>query len=101
MDDLKRKYLGLIAGAPDEAGLEDLRVAALGKKGEISGLMKSLGGMSTEERQSAGPALNALKDEINSALVAKKSALGDAPYSVLQHLVLNPIIMHIPENSDW
>ena len=78
MDDLKRKYLGLIAGAPDEAGLEDLRVAALGKKGEISGLMKSLGGMSPEERQSAGPALNALKDEINSALVAKKSALGDA-----------------------
>ena len=78
MDDLKSKYLGLIVGASDEAGLEDLRVAALGKKGEISGLMKSLGGMSPEERQSAGPALNALKDEINSALVAKKAALGDA-----------------------
>ena len=59
MDDLKRKYLGLIAGAPDEAGLEDLRVAALGKKGEISGLMKSLGGMSTEERQSAGRSTSA------------------------------------------
>ena len=78
MDDLKSKYLGLIAGASDEAGLEDLRVAALGKKGEISGLMKSLGGMSPEQRQSAGPALNALKDEINSALIAKKSALFDA-----------------------
>ena len=78
MDDLKRKYLGLIAGSTDEAGLEDLRVAALGKKGEISGLMKSLGSMSPEERQTAGPALNALKDEINSALVAKKAALGDA-----------------------
>ena len=77
MDDLKRKYLGLIAGSTDEAGLEDLRVAALGKKGEISGLMKSLGSMSPEERQTAGPALNALKDEINSALVAKKAALGD------------------------
>ncbi len=78
MDDLKGKYLGLIAGAGDEAVLEDLRVAALGKKGEISGLMKSLGAMSPEERQTAGPALNALKDEINSALVAKKAALGDA-----------------------
>ena len=78
MDDLKRKYLGLIAGSTDEAGLEDLRVAALGKKGEISGLMKSLGTMSPEDRQTAGPALNALKDEINSALVAKKAALGDA-----------------------
>ena len=78
MDELKNKYLGLIAGASDEASLEDLRVAALGKKGEISGLMKSLGGMSPEQRQTAGPALNALKDEINSALIAKKSALGDA-----------------------
>ena len=78
MDELKNKYLGLIAGASDEASLEDLRVAALGKKGEISGLMKSLGGMSPEQRQIAGPALNALKDEINSALIAKKSALGDA-----------------------
>ena len=78
MDELKNKYLGLIAGASHEASLEDLRVAALGKKGEISGLMKSLGGMSPEQRQIAGPALNALKDEINSALIAKKSALGDA-----------------------
>ena len=78
MDDLKSKYLGLIAAAADEAGLEDLRVAALGKKGEISGLMKSLGTMSPEQRQTAGPALNALRDEVNSALIAKKSALGDA-----------------------
>ena len=78
MDDLKSKYLGLIAGVADEAALEDLRVAALGKKGEISGLMKSLGTMSPEERQTAGPALNALRDEVNSALIAKKSALGDA-----------------------
>ncbi len=78
MDDLKSKYLGLIAAAADESGLEDLRVAALGKKGEISGLMKSLGTMSPEERQTAGPVLNALRDEVNSALIAKKAALGDA-----------------------
>jgi phenylalanyl-tRNA synthetase alpha chain len=78
MDDLTGKYLGLIAAAADEAALEDLRVAALGKKGEISGLMKALGGMTAEERQAAGPALNALKDQINSALIAKRSALGDA-----------------------
>jgi len=45
MDDLKSKYLGLIADASDEAGLEDLRVAALGKKGEISLQMRELGKM--------------------------------------------------------
>ncbi|MFY9212314.1 MAG: phenylalanine--tRNA ligase subunit alpha [Aestuariivita sp.] len=78
MDDLKAKYLGLIADAADEAALEDLRVQAVGKKGEISLKMRELGKMSPEERQVAGPALNALKDEINSALAAKKSALGDA-----------------------
>ncbi len=78
MDDLKAKYLDLIGKAADEAALEDLRVTALGKKGEISLQMRELGKMTPEERQVAGPALNALKDEINSALVAKKVALADA-----------------------
>ena len=78
MDDLKSKYLGLIAAAADEAAIEDVRINALGKKGEISLKMRELGGMSPEECQVAGPALNALKDEINSALAAKKAALADA-----------------------
>ena len=78
MDDLKSKYLTLIADAGDENSLEALRVQALGKKGEISLQMRSLGKMTPEERQTAGPALNALKDEINSALVAKKAGLQDA-----------------------
>ncbi len=77
MDDLRDKYIGLIAAAGDEATLEDLRVQAVGKKGEISLMMRELGKMSPEERQTAGPALNALKDEINSALSAKKAALED------------------------
>ncbi len=78
MDDLRRKYLEAIAGAADEAALEDLRVVAVGKKGEVSLQMRELGRMTPEERQVAGPKLNALKDELNSALAAKKSALGDA-----------------------
>ncbi|MBT0959266.1 phenylalanine--tRNA ligase subunit alpha [Alphaproteobacteria bacterium KMM 3653] len=78
MDDLRDKYLAAVSAAPDEAALEDLRVQALGKKGEISLKMRELGKMTPEERQVAGPALNALKDEINSALVAKKAGLADA-----------------------
>ena len=78
MDDLKQKYLSLVADAADEAALEDIRVTAVGKKGEVSLKMRELGKMSPEERQVAGPALNALKDEINSAIAAKKAALGDA-----------------------
>ncbi|MBO9466912.1 phenylalanine--tRNA ligase subunit alpha [Tropicibacter sp. R15_0] len=78
MDDLRDKYLTLINDAGDEAALEELRVQAVGKKGEISLKMRELGKMTPEERQVAGPALNALKDEINSALTAKKAALADA-----------------------
>ncbi|MGD9294399.1 MAG: phenylalanine--tRNA ligase subunit alpha [Roseobacter sp.] len=78
MDDLKQKYLGQIADAGDENALEAIRLAAVGKKGEVALRMRELGRMTPEERQVAGPALNALKDEINSALAAKKAALSDA-----------------------
>ncbi|MEL7127419.1 MAG: phenylalanine--tRNA ligase subunit alpha [Pseudomonadota bacterium] len=78
MDDLREKYLAQIGGAADESALEDIRIAAVGKKGEVALKMRELGKMTPEERQVAGPALNALKDEINSALSAKKAALADA-----------------------
>ncbi|MEO1733506.1 MAG: phenylalanine--tRNA ligase subunit alpha [Pseudomonadota bacterium] len=77
MDDLKQKYLGQIADAGDENALEAIRVSAVGKKGEVSLKMRELGKMTPEERRVAGPALNALKDEINAALSAKKMALAD------------------------
>lgn len=78
MDDLKNKYLTAILEAGDEATLEDIRLKAVGKKGEVSLKMRELGKMTPEERQVAGPQLNALKDEINAALAAKKIALEDA-----------------------
>jgi len=78
MDELREKYLGAIAAAADEAALEELRLAAVGKKGEVSLKMRELGKMTPEERQVAGPALNALKDEINAALADRKVALADA-----------------------
>ena len=78
MDDLRDKYLAAIADAGDEAALDDLRVQAVGKKGEVSLKMRELGKMTPEERQVAGPALNALKDEINAALAARKASLADA-----------------------
>jgi phenylalanyl-tRNA synthetase alpha chain len=78
LDALKGKYLEGISGAGDEVALEDLRVAALGKKGEISLKMRELGQMDPAARQAAGAALNRLKDEIDAALRAKKAALADA-----------------------
>ncbi|ABD53369.1 phenylalanine--tRNA ligase subunit alpha [Jannaschia sp. CCS1] len=78
LNDLRAGWLDRIGGATDEATLEEFRVAALGKKGEISLKMRELGKMTPEERQVAGPALNALKDEVNAAIAAKKAGLADA-----------------------
>ena len=78
LDTLKAKYLAAVASAADEAALEEVRVAALGKKGEISARMASLGKMEPDQRKATGAMLNALKDEIDAALRAKKAALGDA-----------------------
>ena len=77
MDDLRDKYMGRITGATDEATLEAVRLEAVGKKGEIALKMRELGRMTPEERQQVGPALNALKDEINTAISARKAGLED------------------------
>ena len=77
LDAVRANYLSVVAAASDEAAIEAVRVAALGKKGEISLMMRELGKMTPSERQQAGPRLNALKDEINSAIVARKAALAD------------------------
>jgi len=78
IQELKAKYLGEIADAGDENTIEAVRLAAVGKKGEVALEMRKLGKMTPEERQVVGPALNALKDEINSAIAARKASLADA-----------------------
>ena len=78
LDTLRSTYLARVADASDANALEDVRLAALGKKGEISLKMRELGQMSPEERQTTGAALNRLRDEIDAALRGKKVALEDA-----------------------
>ncbi|MFN3723039.1 MAG: phenylalanine--tRNA ligase subunit alpha [Paracoccaceae bacterium] len=78
LTNLRGKYIEAVAGAASEAALEEVRLAALGKKGEISALMATLGKMDPEARKAAGAAMNVLRDEIDTALRAKKLALADA-----------------------
>ncbi len=78
LDRLEAEFTTAIEDALDEATLEDVRIAALGKKGRVSELMKGLGKMSPEERKEMGPKLNGLKDRLNEALAARKSALKEA-----------------------
>ena len=64
-----------IAAASDVAALEAVRVAALGKSGSVSALLKTLGAMSPEERKTRGPEINGLKDRVGAALAQRKADL--------------------------
>ncbi|UIJ71552.1 phenylalanine--tRNA ligase subunit alpha [Aurantimonas sp. HBX-1] len=77
IDALETRLTAAIADAPDEAALEAVRVAALGKKGELSELLKGLGRMSPDERREAGPVLNGLRDRVAERISAKREALAE------------------------
>jgi phenylalanyl-tRNA synthetase alpha chain len=74
LDQLKSDLLAAI-GSVDLAGLEDIRVSALGKSGSVTGLLKTLGGMSPEERQTIGPRIHALREAVSEALTGRKAGL--------------------------
>ena len=67
-----------IAAAPDLAALDAERVAALGKSGWVTALLKTLGGMTPEERQSRGPEIQGQRAAVAQAIDARKAALETA-----------------------
>jgi len=75
---LERELLSQIEAAPDEAALEAVRVSALGKKGAVSDLLKTLGGMTPEARKENGPRINGLRDAVQGAIAARREALAEA-----------------------
>ncbi|HJS31916.1 MAG TPA: phenylalanine--tRNA ligase subunit alpha [Alphaproteobacteria bacterium] len=75
---IRNETVAAIAAATTAAALEQLRVEALGKKGRVTELMKRLGSIAPEARKRVGAALNALKDEIASAIEVRGQALARA-----------------------
>src|SRR5436309_12494233 len=75
---LEQTILSQIAAASDEAALEAVRVAALGKKCSISALLATLGKMSPDERKTQGAAINLAKDKVTEALTARRDILKSA-----------------------
>ena len=71
---LETELLAAIAAASDEAALEAVRVAALGKSGSVSALLKTLGTMTPDERKQQGPVINGLKDRATAA-IAKRGTI--------------------------
>ena len=67
-----------IAAVGDLAALDQVRVAALGKAGSVTALMKTLGPMSPEQRLVEGPRFNALREGVTAAIAARKTSLENA-----------------------
>jgi phenylalanyl-tRNA synthetase alpha chain len=72
---LERDLLAAVSAAANERALEDVRVSALGKKGAVAELLKTLGAMSPDDRRSKGAQFNALRDRVAEAIAARKSEL--------------------------
>ena len=65
-----------IAQAGDEAALDAVRVRFLGKKGELTALLKSLGALDAEERPKAGAAINRAKEQVQEWIAERRASLG-------------------------
>ena len=76
--DLQSSALAQITNAANLDALENMRVSLLGKQGSVSGLLKTLGQMSADERQVKGPLINGLRVAVAAALADKKTALETA-----------------------
>jgi phenylalanyl-tRNA synthetase alpha chain len=94
LDQLKSDWLARIDGARDPAALEAERVAALGKQGAVTGLLKTLGGMTPEERGEQGPRIHALREAVTGAIAARKEALDTA--ALEQRLATERLDLSLP-----
>src|SRR6185312_5717536 len=72
---LEAELSAQVGAAADLGALDAVRVHALGKTGSISNLLKSLGSMSPDERRTAGPAINGLRDRVAALINARKAGL--------------------------
>lgn len=77
LEQLKNQVVVDINQAVTLAALEEVRVSALGKKGQVTLLMKELGNKTPEERKTFGAELNKLKEMLTQALDSRKMHLED------------------------
>ena len=75
---LQTELMAAIDSADTLDALEAVRISALGKQGSVSALLKTMGAMSPDERQTQGPIVNGLRESVTAALAAKKAALETA-----------------------
>ena len=75
LDGQRDSALGEIATADTLSALDDIRIRLLGKQGVVTALLKTLGRMTPEERQTQGPVIHRLREAITNAIADRKAAL--------------------------
>ncbi|MCB1837976.1 MAG: phenylalanine--tRNA ligase subunit alpha, partial [Alcanivoracaceae bacterium] len=78
LEQIKAAALAAVEATADLRALDEVRVQYLGKKGEISALLKGLGALSAEERPAAGARINVVRDAVQEAIETRKQALENA-----------------------
>ena len=78
LDQMKTDLLAAIDSAATLDALEAVRVSALGKAGTVTALLKTLGGMSPDERQVQGPRIQGLREAVTTAIATRKASLDRA-----------------------
>ncbi|MFL5165557.1 MAG: phenylalanine--tRNA ligase subunit alpha [Microvirga sp.] len=105
MDDLssiRSEALSAVEQAADLGALDAVRVAALGKKGSVTGLMKTLGTLAPDQRKEFGARVNQLKGEIEAALEARKTQLSAAALAAkLSNETVDVSLPARPEFATW
>ena len=78
LEKLAQESLEAVAAAADVAALDALRVKYLGKKGELTALLKQMGKLSAEERPAMGQLANSVRARLEEAIDGRRVALEEA-----------------------
>jgi phenylalanyl-tRNA synthetase alpha chain len=98
LDSIRDEWLGQIAAAANPDALEQIRIAALGRNGQVTALLKGLGALGPDERKTRGAAVNRLKNEIEAALGGAKTRLERGALD--QRLAQERIDVTLPVKAD-
>src|SRR6516164_2832941 len=98
VDRVRAETRAAIERATDPAALEAVRVAALGRKGAVTDLMKNLATLAPEARRAYGAAVNALKDELTALIESRGAALGDA--ALAERLTSETVDLSLPARPE-
>lgn len=94
LEQMRQQAMAAIASASSEEALNEIRVKYLGRKGELTGLMKGLGSLSAEDRPKVGQLVNVVKDQLEGAVEQAMSSARAA--ATAQRLATERIDVTLP-----